>query len=114
MSVANSYAKALYQAIAESRGAGSPTEAADQLQAQMDQMLAIIHSSKEAQIALEGPITTAQEKAALVRALGQKISAAPMMSNFLVLLAMKGRLGLLGRIRDEFGAVRLTARGGVR
>lgn len=113
MSVANVYAKALLGAVSEKEAGKDLVAQYDQIETQLDAVLAAIDSSKEAQVALWSPVTNAKEKAAVVRELAAKMSLSPMIATFLVLLANKGRLSLLREVRNEFTAARLLAEGGV-
>ena len=115
MSVANSYAKALYEAAIENPGS-SVSPDSDPMQAlenQMGVVLDLLSSTREAQVALFGPVTTAKEKVALIEVISQKFECANVLKHFLILLARKGRLSLLQEIKDAFGSVRLTLQGGV-
>jgi len=111
MSVANSYARALYETAA-TESAGQP-QALDLIETQMDEMVQLLEQHKEARVALVGPVTTAREKVALVTALSKKSEFVSVLERFLVLLARKGRLRLLQKIREAFTHVRLAAEGGV-
>ncbi|MCM2277985.1 MAG: ATP synthase F1 subunit delta [Oligoflexia bacterium] len=113
MSVATTYAKALYEALADGKSPAEVATLCEKVEGEFDTLLNAVNSSKEAQVALFSPITNSKEKIALVTELTRKISAHPLMTNFLVLLANKGRLNLVQGIRDEFSAVRLRAEGGV-
>jgi len=110
MSAAKSYARALYEVAKDS---GTSSEVMDQMETQMDLLQAFIAGSKDAKIALLGPITTVKEKTALIEDISQKLGFSSQLKEFLVLLARKGRLSLLSGIRDAFNSVRLTLEGGV-
>ena len=114
MSVAHSYANALYQFVKETLPKGELDARADEIQDQMDHLINVMNVSREARIALEGPLTNTREKVSLVTKIAEKIQASQPLQRFLILLATKGRLGILSEIRDEFSSVRLTARGGLR
>jgi F-type H+-transporting ATPase subunit delta len=108
MSVANTYAKALFQ-TARDRG---PADLAS-VEPQLDQLIAVIESSREMQVALHSPVTSAKEKEGVVKALADKAQASPLVSQFVVLLARKGRVSALREVREAFAEVRLQAEGGV-
>jgi len=110
MSVANSYARALYEAAKESQ---LSAESLGQLESQLDTLQACFEESKDARIALIGPLTSTREKTALVEAIAKQYGFAPLLTQFVVLLAKKGRLPLLKEIRDAFSSVRLTQEGGI-
>jgi F-type H+-transporting ATPase subunit delta len=109
MSLAVSYAKALYQAAKEDAASGG---ALDQLESQMDafaQALRDPHVRK----AILGPVVSAKEKGMLIGVVSKKVGFLKIFENFLFLLNNKGRLPAFDSIRDAFSAVRLEAEGGV-
>ncbi len=110
MSVANSYAKALYEAVQER---GLSAEDTQQIEAQMDLFQSMMENSKDAQVALYGPLTTAREKIEVIQEFAKKLELSQLLSEFLVLLTKKKRLSILSRIKDSFGSIRLTLDGGV-
>jgi F-type H+-transporting ATPase subunit delta len=110
MSIAAAYAKALYEIVKENE---VPKGGFEQIEAQMDDFSKLLESSREIQIALLSPITTAVEKAHLVGEFSKKLNFHPLVTQFLSLVAKKGRLSLLQKIRDSFSSVRLTQEGGV-
>lgn len=114
MSVAKAYAKALFEAVSEGKSPAEASSTSDQIQAQLAQFQDIVKGSKEAQIALFGPITTSKEKVALVQQFSKLLNAAPMVERFLILLANKDRLSLLAQMAEAFAEVRLEAEGGLR
>ncbi len=113
MSVANVYAKALFQAATEGKPAAETFVICNELDQQLSKVIQVIDGSKELQIALEAPITTSKEKAAIVKSLAQKMGLNRLMSDFVVLMANKGRLLLIRQVREAFASVRLLAEGGV-
>jgi F-type H+-transporting ATPase subunit delta len=110
MSVAKSYAKALYQAAIEVKAIEGGL---DSIEIQMDEVIAAVGSSRDAWIALTGPITSVKEKTALLAEIAKRIGVAPILEQFLFLLARKGRMSLITEIREAFGVVRLQAEGGI-
>jgi F-type H+-transporting ATPase subunit delta len=110
MSAAKSYARALYENAKEN---GTSSEVMDQIEKQMDFLQGVMAGSKELRIALLGPITTVKEKISLIEELSKKFEFSQQLSQFLVLLAKKGRLPVLTEIRDSFNSVRLNLEGGV-
>lgn len=107
MSVAKSYAKALYETAQSAKQAVAPIEK------ELDQFLAAMNGSREGNIALTGPVTTAKEKMAVVEAVAQKLGLGDLTRRFLSLLARKERLGLLAEVNEALSEVRLLAEGGV-
>ena len=113
MSVTHVYAKALYQAAVDGRNTNEITQVCNELDTQLSELIVLIHSSKDLEIALQAPITTSKEKARVMKSLAAKLGYGRLMTDFLVLLANKGRLVFLSAIRDQFSIVRLKAEGGV-
>ncbi|OFZ20132.1 MAG: ATP synthase F1 subunit delta [Bdellovibrionales bacterium GWB1_55_8] len=110
MSVANTYARALFEAASDAK-----TSKADlgQIELELSEFDKMIESSREVRIALYGPLITAKEKVTLVHALNAKAGFLPLVSSFLELLARKNRISSLPKIRDELRSVRLTSEGGL-
>lgn len=113
MSVATSYAKALYATAAEGRTPAEVAQVCDRIEIQLEATYQAIESLPQARVALFGPVMTAKEKAQVVSALAEKGGTDKLVSQFLNLLAMKGRLNLLPEVRLEFRTVRLRAEGGI-
>ncbi len=110
MSVASSYAKALYEAAKEGK---ISSEQMDSMEKEMDVLNTAILESKEARVALLSPVTTRREKVSLIEQICREFKVFPLLTQFMTLLARKGRLSLLNEIRDSFSAFRLTLEGGV-
>lgn len=113
MSVAKAYAKALFEKATETKKAAEAAQACDEIEKQLDEFLAVLSGSKEAAVALVSPVTTSKDKAVVVQAIAAKMKLNPSVSQFLTLLAGKGRMGFLQDVRDVFSELRLTAEGGV-
>src|SRR4051812_43614424 len=99
MSIATSYAKALYEAAKDE---GQSSELLIQLENQFDSMLSILEASKEARVALLGPVTSGQEKADLVSEFSKKLGFSLLFVKFVILMARKGRLPFLKEVREAF------------
>lgn len=110
MSVAKSYAKALFETLHEQRVS---TSAMDSLESELDSFISIVDRARDAKVALYSPVTTAREKTAIVQKLSQAMSLSGVLPNFLQLLARKNRLVMLQEVRVAFHQVRLDAEGGV-
>jgi F-type H+-transporting ATPase subunit delta len=110
MSVARAYAKALFEAAKE---AGASAAVLSQTEQELSTIFDAVESSKELRGVLFAPITTAKEKLAVLDALVQKSGASKLTSEFMRLLANKGRLSLIGEIRNAYSTVRLHSEGGV-
>src|SRR4051794_28208205 len=110
MSVASSYARALYEAAKEGN---TSSELMDQMEKEMDFLQSSISATKEVRIALLSPVTTKREKVSLVEQICRQLKVSPLLTQFIMLLARKGRLTLMDEIRDAFSSFRLTLEGGV-
>lgn len=111
MSVAKSYAQALFEAANANNGQSN--EICNQVERQLDEVIALLEKSKEIKMALFGPVFTAKEKVTLIEEVSKKAGWIPLVSQFLVLLARKGRLSLIEEIREAFASARLLAEGGI-
>jgi F-type H+-transporting ATPase subunit delta len=110
MSVANAYAKALFQAAVDGK---ADARKLDEIEQQLEAVVSAINSTPAARIALLGPVTTVREKVAVLGEIGKKVGAGELFGRFLQLMARKQRLPILHEVRDAFRAVRLHAEGGV-
>ncbi len=110
MSLARSYAKALYEAAIES---GAKPEVLDDIELQFELIVRAIEGSKEVRTALSGPLVTTAEKAQVVREVAKKINMNPLLARFIELVAKKRRMPALNDIRLAVTEVRLAAEGGV-
>lgn len=110
MSVAKSYARALYETLQEHK---ADARTVDALEAQLEAFADSVGKSREAKMALYGPITSSKEKVSLVQSLSKAMSITGVLSQFLELLARKGRLVLLPELCTVFHEVRLAAEGGM-
>jgi F-type H+-transporting ATPase subunit delta len=110
MSVANAYAKALFQTV---QAKNATAQDLDTLETQLAAFVSAVESSREAKMALYGPIANTREKIAIVQKLGQAMGVTGTLPNFLELLAKKDRLAILPQVRDSFHTVRLASEGGI-
>lgn len=113
MSVAKAYAKALFEAAAEGKSQADLAKVCDEIEAQLNLFVNIMSGSKEAQVAFASPVTTSKDKVTIVNAVTSKAGFSPMVSQFLSMLAARGRLAMMPEVRDVFSDVRLAAEGGV-
>src|SRR6478609_9664246 len=111
MRVAYSYAKALYLAARDS-GVSQASSLYDQIESVFGQLNSLMKKSEPLKIALLSPLSTSEEKLILIEELSKKAEMLPLMRQFLMLLARKGRLGLLPRLAEQFKTVRLQEEGG--
>lgn len=110
MSVAKAYARALYESASEARVS---SEEIRSYESQLKTFSDLINNSRELQIALLSGTTSPKEKEEVVAALSKKASFAPLLSNFLILLARKRRVDAVPAVLDAFIEVRLAAEGAV-
>lgn len=113
MSVAKAYAKALYEAASEGKSQADLAKVCDQIEADLQKVVTATRESRELDIALNSPVTTAKEKTAVVNRLASAMSFSDLTVRFLTLLAQKERLVLLPELAEMFHTVRLEAEGGV-
>jgi F-type H+-transporting ATPase subunit delta len=110
MSVAKSYARALFEAAADGKTSAAELDA---IERQLEEVVRVVDTSKDARVALMSPATATREKVALITELAKRGQFSKLVSNFIVLLARKERLALIREIQEAFGAVRLEAEGGL-
>ena len=110
MSVAKSYANALYGAALD---AGFKGEQLNQIESELEQFEKAIETSPGAQSVLYAPITTAKEKSGFVNEVAKGFRFSPLTTHFLMLLASKGRFSSLAAVREAFNSARLAAEGGI-
>jgi F-type H+-transporting ATPase subunit delta len=110
MSVAKTYAQALYEASADAKTSAADL---DQIEAQLDRVIELLSTSQEARTALVSPVISGKQRAAAIEELGRKLGFVPLLIHFLGLLARKGRMGVLADVREAFASARLGAEGGV-
>lgn len=107
MSVSRVYARALFEFGSQDSNSFKQT------QSQMKQLVELIESHPILKRALYSPATANTEKSAIVEDLATRTGSTELLKRFLVLLAKKGRLSLLGRIQEDLNAVRLESEGGL-
>ncbi len=113
MNVARTYAKVLYETACENKAPQEVARTCDELERVLSELAALIESSHELRVALEGPVVSAKEKAALMLAIGERAGQSELMSRFVALLISKGRLSSFAEIAALFRVVRLEAEGGI-
>lgn len=109
MSLARSYAKALFESL------GDPSHATTYAQAAQDlkEFEGLLSQSSALRMALMSPGTSAQEKESITKLFAEKQNLSKLSTKFLMLLAKKRRLSALTAIKDAFDVVRLESEGGV-
>ena len=110
MSVVSSYAKALYESAQDARAS---QDSLDEIENQLQLFSSFMDSSKDVRIALLAPLTSLQEKVALVEAFSQRLGLSHLTLRFLILLARKGRLSFLSQLKEAFVEIRLEREGGL-
>ncbi len=110
MSVAISYAQALYQVANSEKGAAA---ALKKIEEQLDSLATAIHASTQLRISLHGPVSTLKEKIAIMNELAKNLGCSPLMVQFLSILIRKNRLKLLPSIVRAFRSARVTGEGGL-
>ncbi len=110
MSLANTYAKALYEASVELRLDAS---AQDQVAQDLFELGEMIQSSDSLKRVLFGPVTSTREKSSVVSSLATRCGFHSLTTHFLLLLAQKERLAFLVPMSEALLEVKTLAKGGV-
>jgi F-type H+-transporting ATPase subunit delta len=108
MSLARSYAQALYDFATES---SATAESLRTIQGSLERFSEALEQSPELNEVLVGPSTSTKEKVAVVEAVSVKLSVAEPARRLLVLMARKERLRWLGEVVSAFAQVRLAGEG---
>ncbi len=119
MSVATTYAKALFESLSDVKknGNGShhaPVELATQVEQDLRAFFGMIGTSRDARVSLFSPVTTRKEKQLLVSALAKKAGMSDLTERFLRLLAAHNRLSHWEPITEAFADLAWQAQGGIR
>ena len=107
MSLSRVYARALYDTVIEAKGDLSA------VRSDLDAFLKLLDASKDARIAIQGPIASAREKIAVIDDICSSARMNVSTLRFLSLLAKKGRLKELAHIRHALDEIRLESEGGM-
>lgn len=108
MSLARSYAQALYDFATES---SSTAEVLRAIQGSLERFNEVLGQSPELSEVLVGPATSAKEKVSIVEALAVKLSVVDPARRLLVLMARKERLRWLEEVVAAFAQIRLAGEG---
>jgi F-type H+-transporting ATPase subunit delta len=110
MSVARSYAQAVFELICE-KAPGAP----DALQAEKElgALAASVSASPELTRLLSGTVISSEQRGALVAAIAQKMNLSPIVLRAAKIAAEKGRVSLFTQIHDEYVKIRVGHDGGV-
>jgi len=108
MSVAKSYAKALFSVLRESSG---DVEAAS---AALKAFRVAVEAHRSLRVALTSPLTSSREKAAVAKDLAEKMGMSGPVRAVVITLAEKGRASIVAEIIDEFELAAMEAEGVLR
>ncbi|MFZ9595016.1 MAG: ATP synthase F1 subunit delta [Bdellovibrionia bacterium] len=109
MSIAHSYAHALYYAF---EGTNQLSQIQD-VETRLGQLVSVLRSSAEACVALMSPLSTLKEKSEVIDDLAKKLNLSFLETRFFHLLVKKGRLSLLPDMVQAFHAFRLEKEGSI-
>lgn len=108
MSVARSYAKALLDAATES---GMKAADLDKIETELNEFTAAMGTSRDLYTALTSPVVSNGDKGSVAEALTAKMGFSKLTSQFLTLVARKGRGPAIEDIAETFMSVRLESEG---
>lgn len=108
MSVSRSYAKALLETAQE---AGLKAADLDKIENELSSFVAAVGSSAALIEALSSPIVTSTEKAGVASAVAEKMGLTKLTTQFLEMVARKGRAPVIEAIAESFTVVRLESEG---
>ena len=119
MSVATTYAKALFESLGEAKKNGngahhSSVEVSAQIENDLRSFFGMVVQSRDARVSLFSAVTTRKEKALLVTALAQRAGVSELTERFLKLLALRNRLKHWEPITEAFADLAWQAQGGIR
>ena len=110
MSVSKIYAKALHGTILMKNGSGAPIA---KVQTEIGELLGLIEGSKELRVALMSPVISSKQKMELIKKICDKAKFSDIVTQFLMLLARRGRFSDLKGIHTALDEVRLEVEGGL-
>ena len=108
LAVANQYAQALADVLAEGGAGLDGAGAVVQLRA----FESVLEASRELRNVLLSPAVGAADKESVVERLAETLGLAPVIRNFLLITVHRRRIGMLGEIREALEEV-LDARAGI-
>lgn len=114
MSLARTYAKAVFEAAKGGSSNGVGTQKISDAQEQLDAFYRGVMAARETQAALLGSFTSSQQKTEILKKLFETRPFSEVVQRFLLMLAEKGRMSQLGSILDALTDVRWEAEGGIR
>ncbi len=110
MILAMSYARALLETAQEQKSSDAELQ---KMESGLEAFAQALASSKDLRIALTGPAASLKEKAEVTRAIGKKLGIDGLLEKFLVLMAMKDRLGEMADVAQALTLARIESEGGV-
>jgi len=108
MSVSRSYARALLEAAADY---GLKATDLDKIESELNTFSATMAGSKDLHTALTSPIVSKGDKAAIADSVAAKMGFSKLTTQFLTMVARKGRGPAIEEIAETFTAVRLESEG---
>ncbi len=108
MSVSRSYARSLLESAVE---AGLKSADLDRIENELNVFSKTMEGSKDLYTALTSPVVSKGDKAAIAEAVTAKLGFSKLASQFLALVARKGRGPAIEEIAETFSAVRLESEG---
>ncbi len=108
MSIASSYAKALYEAARENNAC---SDEFTKYKVQLEFFHSLLSESKDVRLALLSPVITLKEKLEVIEILSKKFEISDLLFRFFSLLVKKGRLDFLGEVIESFRTACLAAEG---
>jgi F-type H+-transporting ATPase subunit delta len=110
MSVAKSYAQALFELTAE-KAQGAPD--ALRVEEELAALAATIQGHPELSQLMSGAVVSSEQCGGIVGAIAERLGLSVIVTRAAKIAAEKGRTGLFSQIHDEFVRLRVGAEGGV-
>lgn len=108
MSLVRSYSKALLEAAQEANLKGADL---DRIQAELNAFVSTMSASADLNESLTSPVVPIGAKSAIAQEVTKKMGFSSLTSNFITLVAKKGRGDFFQEMADGFQEVRLAAEG---
>lgn len=110
MSLALSYAKALFETATEQ---GLTHHDLAHLQKNLESFQQAVSSSKQSQVVFFGPLVTVKQKEKIVNDISEALKTHPLATRFVGLLVRKNRTQFLPEMIDQFEKLRVESSGAV-
>ena len=108
MSVSRSYARALLEAASDN---GLKAADLDQIENELNTFSTTMNGSRDLHTALTSPVVSKGDKAAIADSVSTKLGFSKLTTQFLTMVARKGRGPAIEEIAETFMAVRLESEG---